>query len=265
MDSGKFSELVTQVFSRFLISGIVFYLFIIYLPSIWFFGITRNSIVNNFTFILLVSIVVGLLLDISKFYRILWIFINLIYGNLKKELERSIVKTFEIEVEEKDDKKYGKQILKISTRIQDSYIRAKHPDIFHRIDNARIYPDIISMTLFCVALYFCICLFFIFKVNVFFNIFVSAKISGDVPWALLIISMLLSVITIWRGIGKVKDMYETLNDFTKHIIGEGYYGSDPDSKDRFFETLEKDELIVRVKDDWGKESLKVNKKGSQHA
>jgi hypothetical protein len=251
MDSGKFSELLTQVFSRFLISGIVFYLFVIYLPSIWFLGITRNSIINNFTFILLVSIVVGLLLDISKFYRISFIIINRKNKDLKKELERSIVKAFKIEIEEKDNINYGEQILKISTRIQDAYIRAKHPDIFHRIDNARIYPDIISMTLFCVLLFLIVCGLFIVKILVFPNIFVSAKMPGDVPLVLLIISMFLSIITIRRGKKKVKRLYEILNDFTKHIIGEGYYRDDAkESRDRFLKTLEKDDLIVRDGNNW---------------
>ena len=244
MDSGKFSELITQVFSRFLISGIVFYLFIICLPSFWLLGVTGNFIVNNFTFIFLVSLVVGLLLDISKFYRILWWFITLTDKNLKKELERAIVKAFKIEVEEKDDDNYGKQILNISTRIQDTYIRVNHPDVFHRIDNARIYPDIISMALFCVAVFLIVCLCFFFIILNSPNTLLSVHIPANVSLVLLPGSMLLSIITIWKGIGKVKRKYRILNDFTKCIIGEGYYRSDDESKNRFLQTLKEANLIV---------------------
>ena len=73
MDSDKPLEFLYQIFARFLISGLVFYLFVIWLSCILYLRLDNQKFANEPVFILLFSVIMGLLMDMSKFYKISWI------------------------------------------------------------------------------------------------------------------------------------------------------------------------------------------------
>lgn len=243
MEFNKLSDFLVQVFSRFLISGLVFYLFVIGLPSFWFLGINGNFITNNFTVIIMVSLVIGILLDICKFYRISWKIINQKKKNLKKNLEYSIVNAFHIESKLGGDKNYQKRINKLARYIHEIFIKTKHPDIYQRIGNARIYPDIISMALLCVIIFCMECIFFFFYVILFPNLYQHPTIPLNYSPYVLVLFIILSGYIFFKGIGKVREKYLITTDFTKYMIEEGYYESDDKNKERFFKNLEEEHLI----------------------
>jgi hypothetical protein len=93
MNENKPLDFLHQVFQRFLISGFIFYLFTIWLPFILF-RLDTTKIVSNPVFIISVSIIIGLLLDLSRFYRFSWRMI----GINKGDLDKGIVENFNIDI-----------------------------------------------------------------------------------------------------------------------------------------------------------------------
>ena len=246
----RLSNQITQIFSRFFISGLVFYLFVICLPSAMFFGLyneTIKIITSNATFIILVSLVIGIILDISRFYKLFW------FLNKKDDMVDSIVKGFKIEVlSPKNEPDYLKKVKTLSILIHDIFIRTKQPEIFQQISDARIYPDTITMSLISIMLFGFECIIFtaVIFVEKLFNIrihliSISANFLIYLPIIIIIIAIILSA-----GFKKIKQTYSLTADFTIELIKKGYNNSDEKDKLEFYESLQKENLIVNCDGDW---------------
>lgn len=232
MNDDKTSDLINQTFSRFLISGLVFYLFIILLPFTMYFKL--GTYVYDPVFIILFSIIIGLLLDLSKFYRFSW----RIIGIKKIHLENHIVEAFNIYINRgNENNNYKKRIAEIARQIHEIYIRTNHPKIYHRIKEARVYPDILSMAFLSILLFIAIevifSIFFIFYIWYYESSPLNAfEISPFSPFRkMLIIILNVSLIFVLvKGKVKIGHIYRLTTDFTKSIISEAYYNNHSKAK-----------------------------------
>ena len=170
IDTNKLNDKFSQVFFRFFIPGMVFILFAILLPSffivetysadkcqngtfVMFLNKILKFVVNQPTLFILIAIAVGILLDLSKFYSFLT---GIIFPKNENSpwysLKILIVKAFNIGFNEKLKKEYLSSIKKLAFRIHSLFIRSKHPVIDQKIENSRVYPDILSMSLLSIVI-----------------------------------------------------------------------------------------------------------------
>jgi hypothetical protein len=242
MNSDRLSEMMLEVFGRFMISGILFYLFLIWLPVFLFFRPQYDTLITSTTIIVLCSLVIGLLLDISRFYRLSWKLPNL--KDIRKEyLEIGIVKAFQIKVEgeKTTDGSYKGKVNQLANQIHEVFIRTKCPEAYQHIRGARLYPDVLSMTLLSILLF---TVEWIVIIILAFAGLIQISLNPNEK-ALFGFIALCALGIFWRGLDRVRLVYGYIMDFTIQLIKEGYCRSNPDDRDAFLLELEERGLIVR--------------------
>lgn len=117
-------------------------------------------------------------------------------------------------VEYNKDEEYKKNIKDLAFQIHSLYVKTKHPEIDQKIENSRIYPDILSMTLSSGL----IGMGFIFCTMVL-------KISDDCQprdWIRLILMIGLTFFAFLIARKKVIEEYYKLYELTKCYIKEAF-------------------------------------------
>ena len=238
MDSGKIIEIVLHGFFRFFLSGLVFMLFVVLAPSYFIvevfstgYGIVKildsisGYIGNQPTIFVLVTIVVGILLDLITFYRFLtkrvfsegdendkssWFSVKVsivkafkIYIDKtrlreeRKRLEKNKPKTIWGVIKSMFDDKnkkepYKSNIGSLADRIHKSFVAVKLPEIDQRIENGRMYPDILSMSL--VSIFLSALVFFLAQI---IFIFITHKSNCGLPFEMYVSSWFCETINYW--------------------------------------------------------------------
>jgi hypothetical protein len=246
MNNEKISNILLEHFSGFILSGMVFTIFSIFLPVCllrylcdnppqsqalqFLFGIIKK--VNTPLFIISV-IGIGILLDLLK----LWRFWNQLpfFKKTWVDLKVSIVKSFDISTDEKfyDKKDYMDNVRNISRRIHKTFIKTKHPEIDRRIEINRIYHETLSMSFF----------------SILFGLVLSILITIVYPeqehCALVIVLMLLFVVICLVGKGKVSHELSETNRFTEALLRKTF-SDDTEACLKFVEdTLSKKDLVTK--------------------
>ncbi|MBM2834470.1 MAG: hypothetical protein HW406_1631 [Candidatus Brocadiaceae bacterium] len=160
----KISDILLEHFSIIILSGLVFTIFSILLPTyLWshlsvnphlplilslLLGITKK-LYRPFLFII-TAFGVGFLLDILNPLR-LWNKLFFLNKN-RIDFKVSIVESFNIHTN-KDlnrDKKYIERVTDISMQIHKAFIKAYHPEVDRRIEINRIYHETVIMSFFSI-------------------------------------------------------------------------------------------------------------------
>lgn len=241
MESKRTIESIFQSLSRYLISGFIFFLFVIYLPIALYLdsNIASNikDIVSNNIFVLLIPLGIGILIEMLRFYRLS----SLILGISNSEMKDRIVESFNI----KKNKHSNKQtISKLSSLIHDSFIRAYHPDIFIKIEDSRIKPNVLAMAFS--SIFFEIVFFIIWLL--YYLIIKPSEIGVlncfENSQTLLIYCINLLIISaFYFGREQLKKSYEVTTEYTISLIDFAFLKSKTESIDLFFSTHCTDFLI----------------------
>ncbi len=248
MNSQNFFDFLYQTFSRFLISGLVFYLFVILIPCGLYLKTNALNIVSNTAFIILFSVIIGLLLDLSKFYSITRKIIKV----KKEDLENCIVKAFHVETsypnnsDMRSDRKAN--IKDVASKIHDTYVRTYHHTVYQRIKDSKIYPDILSMTY--------ITLLLSVLLGVILLLFISlSKCLNKQGWLIIfqevfsfpriIIIIILNLFLIFvlvKGKNRVKYTYDKNLDYISEVMNSTYEKGKKENNEilqKFFSSCEK--------------------------
>ncbi len=251
MDNDKAMEPFTQVFSRFFITGLVFYLFVIWLPLYAYLDIDTNKLMSGPFFVVLFSIMLGLLLDLSKSYRPFW---PLAFSSPAR-LRRVIVKAFNIHTDDSiKSERYHARMAAVSREIHDNFIRINHPDLDKKILDARIYPNILGVTLLSITLFFLIgvvvlILLLIAKLWHPLGCVESLAKMSYTPLRITI-QLLLNLVALYvliKGQVTAKSAYDKTTALTSSVIAKGYAISDETQRDRFLRSME-GELVTYVEE-----------------
>ncbi|HLP62401.1 MAG TPA: hypothetical protein VK186_26405 [Candidatus Deferrimicrobium sp.] len=270
MDYEKSLNFLNQVFSRFLISGLVFVIFTILLPAYSWQLLTGNilsdglnyphlveslkkislsilKISDKTTLIILLSLSIGIFLDFLKFYNFA-IKILLKVGIPQIDFKIKILRAFHIDVDEskKNETGYAQRLRELADKIHEVFIKVHFPQIDQRIKNSRIYPEILSIS-FTSILLGCGYLAFMILLLLAYN-FISPEV-----YLVFITVCLIMVITWFYGKKKVKREYEMVTPLTIELIENAFHKSNGIKKDeleRFFKKLENIELITKNSGGW---------------
>ncbi|MCP4368853.1 MAG: hypothetical protein GY797_12180 [Deltaproteobacteria bacterium] len=249
MSSSKITEIILQAFLRFFVPGMVVIIFTILLPScVLSISLEGTSqvllkvikdlshaclkLVDQPMLFILISISVGILLDVTRFYN----FFTIRYFSGKSSwigLKIALVTASGIETNdgiikdiiEKDNscqnvnEVYKKRIENLAWQIHSVFIKANHPDVDHSIENSRTYPDILSTSLLSliagnVFLFFALIFLIILK------ILKPEKVTIYFSATSIIIILLISFIIWFYGKKKVAKEYEKLNELTKSLVNK---------------------------------------------
>lgn len=241
MNTNDAVEPLTQVFSRFFISGLVFYLFVIWLPLYAYLKVDINGLMQGPFFVVLFSIMLGLLLDLSKSYRL--------FGprpyRTRTELRSVIVRAFGIHIDDSiKSKSYLAKIGDVSRQIHDIYIRTNHPELDKRILDSRIYPNILGITLLSVTLFILIGIVFLMLLVItkFLRPLTFLELCNQCSFTPFRITslVLLNVVALYvliRGKTTTKIVFKKTTELTSSIIAKGYCDAQKNKRDEFIESL----------------------------
>lgn len=259
MSSIEITEMLLKAFLRFLIPGVVFIIFVFLLPSyllIYLFQdesqiYTMKFLTASLNFIdkpilcILLSISIGILLDLSRFHSFWTTIIFMDDKSLWFALKIAIVNAAGIEVRNNNDKEYKKKIMELAYQIHSVFIRAKHPQTDQKIENIRTYPDILSMSLTSAITGTVLSIF-----SLSYKILTYPE-GEDFVLFILLIAVL--CIVFFLGKDRVRSEFDKLNELTNSLIKDAFSESSiKNKKDKkaFFEILEKKGLIKNNAGKW---------------
>jgi hypothetical protein len=249
MDAQDIRDFLVHTLSRFMISGLVFYLFVVWAPLMLLFPESEQEFASRSAFVLLCSLVFGLLLHVTRAYRLSWLIIKLFRRlDLKRDLEARIVRASGIAVDRHDTSKaYRQRYRRVARELQEVYLRTKHPAEYERIRQARIVPDILSLSLLC-AVFFLLLFAVGFTLSFFDHTYEDFSASRSL---LLVLFVSLSVLVVWKGSENVKNKYMDTSKYTAFLMHEALAGGEHrQDLTSFLENLHDEGLIRRTADGW---------------
>jgi len=253
MESKQTIESIFQSLSRYLISGFIFFLFVIYLPIALYLNseITSNikDIVSNNLFMLLIPLGIGILIEMLRFYRLS----SLILGISNRDMKVRIVESFNIKTNKLSNKQ---SISKLSSLIHDSFIRAYHPDVFIKIEDSRIKPDVLAMAFSSICFeiaFFIIWLLYYLIINPSSDISVLNCFENSQTLFIYCINLLI-ISAFYFGREHLKKSYEVTTEYTISLIDSAFVKSKTENIDAFFSShcsdlLIKDQTTWKIKEE----------------
>lgn len=259
MDS-SLSTFLSQYFSRFFVSGLVFYLIAAWLPLVLF-NTDQDAFVdllNNPAFIIVVSLIAGIILDISKAYDPVR---KAIRGEKlgKERLDPKMLRAFSISYDKElltnemvtgGKSPYMDAITQVATRIYDDIVFRHSEEEFRKIRDARIIPDIMSAALLSIWVSA------IVVIAIVSTPLLECLVENGVCYSpnagtivgILIWFLLVGVITrrAWKKIGK---RYDELDAITAGLLRDAFGAIQTEKRGlAFMDELIKDQLIQKADD-----------------
>jgi hypothetical protein len=241
----KIDEIYNSL-SRFIISGFCFFILLVFFIYTMPFEVKypiEKDIVLNSVMIIFIIILIGIVLDLLKVYRIP----KLSSNNLYKE----ICIGFKINIDHNESgDSYEEKIRQISNFIHEKYIRTYHEDIYEKISRARLYPDILNI------FYFNTLIFTILNTISLICHLIIKNIDNDMytKVTLLIIFLIISIAILIKSRKKIRQEYQELLQYTKSLVEKGYFESTRNSDGssyfykNFIDFLIRKELINKDSD-----------------
>ena len=245
MEGEKTTELLLKQCSNTIISGTVFTIFSILLPfGLWVYlcgnafqppilSFSLNIIKNLNTPFLFISIVfgIGLVLDLLEPWKLLNQFPFLFFKKTWIGLKVSIVKSFDIEIDNDPDKNMA-NIKEIANLIHKKFVKTNYPDTDTRIEVNRFYHETLYTSFFSILF------------GIILSIAITIVYTRLEQLPLLIALMFLLVVIYWVGKRKVShELWET-NKFTEALLRKIFLEHPIDCHRFVAELIEKEGLVI---------------------
>lgn len=215
---------VWQYFARHFVTGLVVFLFLIFLPSLIFNGLA-SGLLDHQIIVVLLSLIVGLFLNSSKAHRLAWCLLRVDAACDRKELRMEVLRNFKIQVDQEEYKKepYKNNVQILGEQIIDLFVTLYQPELFSKLQNRRNEVDVTLISLASVGVFGIVGLFvgsIAFLNHIFSCVGQLDFINPDNQYVLLIWYLLSPFLLyfVFCGSKNLHKRVRTLNKLTGLIV-----------------------------------------------